>query len=141
MATLQEIYQQYLDMDDSKRMNIAKNCAGEFITYAEGQGLSQDDIVALIVNLFKLFVSGDKHTANAEHEFFNATTGLSVSYDDFFKMTDYGANESFVASMDRLIDSMPQDVKNSTLIFGLCVMACDGRLTVSEQQLLNRLLA
>lgn len=141
MATLQEVYQQYLDMDNSSRVSIAKKCAGELISFARGRGMSDKDIVTLIVSLFKLFVSGDKHTARAEHDFFLASTGLNVSYEEFFSVTDYGANSDFVASMDNLIDSMPQDIKNQTLIFGLCILACDGKLTVSEQQLLNRLLA
>ena len=141
MATLKELYQQYLDMDNTSRVNIAKRCAGGFISYCESRGLSSEDTFKLIVTLFKLFVSADKHTANDEHAFFNAVTGCNSSYNDFFAATDYGANSDFVASIDSLIDSMPQDVKNDTLVFGLCILACDGKLTVSEQQLLNRLIA
>ena len=141
MATLKELYQQYLDMSDSSRVNIAAKCVNTTLNYVRSCGVSEDNTIRFLVNLFKLFSSADKSTGNAEHEFFCRVTGTNVSYQDYFDATNYGSNASFVAEMDKIIDNMPTDIKNQTLVFGLCVMACDGKLTVSEQELLNRLLA
>jgi hypothetical protein len=140
MATLKEIYQQYLDMSNSSRVGIAHKCANAVITYCNNCGISSDDTAYFIINLFKLCVSADKSTGNPEYEFFKEITGLTVSYDSYFDAVNYGSNSDFVAQMDRIIDAMPQDIKNETLVFCLCIMACDGKLTVTEQQLLDRLM-
>lgn len=141
MANLTELYQKYLDLDDQSRVNIALNCGKEIIAYLGNNGWNADQRMNFIVNLFKLFISADKSTGDAEYNFFVKVTGINCSYDAYFKACDYGAASDFVTMCDNAIDSMPNDVKYSTLTFGLCIMACDGRLTVSEQQLLERLLA
>ena len=141
MSSLKEMYQKYLDLDDNSRVNIALNCGKEIISYLSSHDWNADQRMAFIVNLFKLFVSADKSTGDAEYNFFKRVTGYDCSYDAYFDAVNYGSNSDFVATFDNFIDSMPNDLKYSTLTFGLCVMACDGKLTVTEQQLLDRLLA
>lgn len=139
--SLKETYQQYLDMPDESRINIALRCGKEIITYLGQNGWDEDQRMGFIINLFKLFCSADKSTGNPEYEFFKRVTGYDCSYNQYFDAVNYGSASDFVARYDNFIDSMPDNIKYSTLTFGLCVMACDGKLTVTEQELLSRLLA
>ena len=140
MADWKKIYQDYLDASDATRANLAKNAASEIMSYCRSAGFSSDDQCQFIIYCFKLFSCGDTTTQRTEHELFKAVTGTSITYQEYFDLTNYGGSEDFRSKMDQLIDSMSDDAKTNVLILGLCILTSDGKLTVSEQELFSRIM-
>ena len=116
MADWKKIYQDYLDASTETRSNLARSATSDIMNYCSRQGLSDKDACNFIIYLFKLFSCGDTTTQRTEHELFKAVTGSSISYDDYFNLTNYGGSEDFRRKMDNMIDSMSEDAKTSVLI-------------------------
>lgn len=133
--SMKDIIQQTLDATQSERVNLAGGASGSIMRWADSHGY---DPAEVLLNYFKLFVSGDKSCDYRERDLFNKTFNMNVGSDQFYEITNRGADESFIRSMINLTGRMDSDTKTAVIILGLAVMCSDGTMTVAEQQLLNR---
>lgn len=132
---MKELIQRTLNMSQAERVNLANRSCARIMNWASAHGY---DEAALVMDYFKLFVSGDLNCDYRERDLFNKTFEMNVDADTFYGITNHGANNDFVAKMTRTTASMDSDTRSCVAILGLAVMCADGTMTADEQKLLYK---
>lgn len=138
--TIKEIMQDLLDSSDEERLGLAADSLKTIYSELEKCGLDSKDSASFILNSIKLFVSADKECSEEEYQFIKKLYDLKMSYDDFYDLTNHGSDPYFVEKFDELVDAFTVEGKTALCMFGLCILSCDGTLTVDEQKLFARIL-
>ncbi len=140
MATINDLINQSKSMSMEQRVNIAHQATDSIITQLKKLEISTEAITAFLINIFKLFVSGDKKTRKDEYVLFKTLFNLDIDTDTFFDLTNYGSDEKFVAQIDDLVDSSPNEVAVAVATLGILIITADGEVTDSEKALLERIM-
>ncbi|MBQ9369704.1 MAG: hypothetical protein IJU10_01365, partial [Clostridia bacterium] len=88
-----------------------------------------------------LFVSADRVCSAEEYQLIKSIYNLDLSYEDFYKLSNGGASGDFITVMDKMADSLDDDLKMNICLFGLCILVSDNKLTQAEYDLFIRILA
>ena len=139
--TLKELMQQVLDLDEAGRLKLAGSSLTTMYEELEKCGVTGDKAGSFVIACIKTFVSADRSCSMEEYQFIKKLYNLDMSYDEFFDMTNHGADDDYVTWFDEMIDSFTEDGKYAVCTFGLCILTTDGTLTVEEQKLFARILA
>lgn len=140
MATINDLINQSKSMSMEQRVNIAHQATDSIIAQLKKLEISTEAITAFLINIFKLFVSGDKKTRKDEYILFKTLFNLDIDTDTFFDLTNYGSDEKFVAQIDDLVDSSPNEVAVAVATLGILIITADGEVTDSEKALLERIM-
>ncbi len=140
MATINELINQSKTMSMDQRLSIAHEATGAIISQLKKLDISTDATSTFLINIFKLFVSGDKKTRNDEYVLFKELFNLSIDKDTFFNITNYGADANFIKEIDELVDCAPQEVAVAVATLGILIITADGEVTDSERALLERII-
>lgn len=140
MATINDLINQSKSMSMEQRVSIAHQATDAIITQLKKLEISTEAITAFLINIFKLFVSGDKKTRKEEYILFKTLFNLDIDTDTFFDLTNYGSDEKFVAQIDDLVDSSPNEVAVAVATLGILIITADGEVTDAEKTLLERIL-
>lgn len=136
-----ELYQQYANQSHEQRVDIAQKAAANVLVALKDGGVDDDTTFAFLTNVIKLFVSADKNCTELECKLFNDVIGTSLTYEQFYNLTNGGSDPEFIKMMDDLIDSLPEEVKVDVCTFGLTIVAADDTITGAEQALFEKILA
>ena len=137
MATLKEIRLEILNLSDAERINLAARSCNTL----RGAFSSRSDYISLMRLLAQVFVSADRNCDRYEYDLYVKATGDDVTYQQFFDFTNYGSSSEKVNAMLQFTDSIHSDYRAAVAVFGCCLMAHDGTLTVAEQEIFNRILS
>ena len=141
MSKLNELIENSKAMSMNDRVGVATQATDLIITELKKLEISTDNISRFLVNIFKVFVSGDRKTRNAEYELFKQLFNLKdITTDEFFDITNYGSDAKFVEEFDKLIDSAPNDVAVAVATLGILIISADGEVTDAERALLEKIL-
>lgn len=139
--TLEELYENAVSMPRMKRIEVAGVSGNELLKYMKGRGLDDEASFKFIMYLVALFAGADGEIDDAEVDLFNYITDAGVSRKDLQEGLQGLFVEEFVASMDDLIDRMPEDQKGNCCLFGLAFVSADGRISEREKEVFERILA
>ena len=103
-------------------------------------GIDDDTTFNFLTNVIKLFVSADRNCTELECKLFNDVMGTSLTYEQFYNLTNGGSDPEFVQAMDELIDALPDEAKVDVCTFGLTIIAADDTITGAEQALFEKIL-
>ncbi len=140
MATINDLINQSKTMSMEQRVSIAHQATDTIIVQLKKLEISTEAITAFLINIFKLFVSGDKKTRNDEYVLFKTLFNLNIDTDTFFNLTNYGSDEKFVSQIDDLVDSSPNEVAVAVATLGILIITADGEVADSERALLERIM-
>ena len=90
-----------------------------------------------IVGLFRLFVSADLDASQPEYLFFKEVTGIDYTNDLFYKFTNHGRGEKFIADTMKWLESLNIDLYSAVFTFGVYLMISDGPLHKDEIKLVD----
>lgn len=142
--TLKEVLIDASRRSKQELVNLASNGASKFVDYCEKvEHLENEEIVALLTGLWKVFVSADRSTTGEEYELFLRMFNFSkeeLSYDKFFDLTDGGSNPEYVKAVKGMLKSLPEEVRHACCYLGVAIMASDREITDAEVALLEELL-
>ena len=127
-------------MSDSERLKLAKLSLNTIYIELEKCGVKNGDAGAFIVGTIKFFVSADRSCSKEEYMLINKIYNINISYNDFYNMTNHGADIDFVRTFDALVQTFTSDGKVALCLFGICILSCDGKITVEEQKMFDRIL-
>ena len=139
--TLEELYQNAVNMSREKRLEVAGISGNELIKFMKERGLDDKAAFKFIVYLVALFAGADQEIDNEELELFNQLTNAGVNKSQLQESLKGLFNGEFVASMDDLIDRMPGEQKGNCCLFGLAFVSADGRISDREKEVFERILA
>ena len=66
--------------------------------------------------------------------------GTSLTFEQFYNLTNGSSDPAFIQMMDELIDTLPDDIKVDVCTFGLTILAADDTITGAEQALFEKIL-
>ena len=132
--------QEILNMDENERLDIGRESLSRMVNGLKGLGLNGEETTNLILNLTKLFVSADARCSEEEYQFFVTVTGINISRDEFFEMTNYGKDADFVNGLVELMRNADPDTRTATVLFGVALMSHNGQLSSDELRLIDSLL-
>lgn len=135
-----ELYQQYVDHSHEQRVAVAQKAAANVLSALEQGGVEDEVKFSFLTNVIKLFVSADKNCTELECKLFNDVLGTSLTYEQFYNLTNGGSDPQFIQAMDEIIDSLPDEVKVDVCTFGLTIIAADDTITGAEQALFEKIL-
>lgn len=138
--SLDELITKVGNMSNDDRVDLGNTCVAQLQAGFKDMGFDQQKIGFLMQNYIRLFVSADRKCSAAEYEFIKSIYNFGLSYDEFYDSTNGGADPEFVELMDKLADSMDDDMKTALCMFGLCILVSDHKLTQEEFDLFVRIL-
>ena len=133
----------YMSYANDTQESLAKQARQYFFEiFKEFSKFAKDENQAFLfsVNLFASYIDADKVIAPSEWALFNYIFNMEEtnSYqeveaivEDFRKMTSYD-------ELDKIIDQCEPELKNTIIKFGLCVCAIDERITIPEQEIIEK---
>ena len=133
----------YMGYANDSQESLAKQARQYFFEiYKEFAKFAKDEKQAFLfsVNLFASYIDADKMIAPSEWALFNYIFNMEDTdnyneieaiVNDFRKMTSYD-------ELDRIIEQCEPSLKNTIIKFGLCVCAIDERITISEQDIIEK---
>lgn len=130
-----------LNLSPEDKVSIARSALKKIIDYLEKLDATSEDITKLITNFTRLFVSSDVKTTRDEYSFFRAVTGADVTTEQFYELTNRGADPDFIDATLEFIAKFPSEIIEAFLTYGMMVMACDDNINYQESDLIQRILA
>lgn len=133
----------YMSYANDSQDSLAKQARQYFFEiFKEFSKFSKDENQAFLfsVILFASYIDADKVIAPSEWALFNYIFNIeeTSSYkevesivEDFRKMTSYD-------ELDKIINQCDPELKNTIIKFGLCVCAIDERITIPEQEIIEK---
>ena len=115
-AKLKGMLQKVVNMSHAERVNWGRSTVDDILAGMRRVGITGDDYANFIMWVIKLFVSADKVCSQEEYDLICDIYDLNMSSQDFFDMTNRGADPTFVRDMINLINSL------ANLIHGLYIM-------------------
>ncbi len=131
--------QEVLDDSDAARIRNAKSSAANIVGYLQNRGFSNNDIIKFLAWATGVFAGIDGTIQRREHQIFEDVFGFGTSYDAFFNAVK-NYNSADERELDEVVDTWPEDQKLALVVYGICVMAHDGKLTGAELDYIERLL-
>lgn len=140
MATeLDGIINDILKMDIAERVAFGQKALKIFCRGLHEGGLDDDHIRQAIANFTKLFVSADRHCHGDEYSYFKAITGLDISPENFYKMTNNGADPKFIDASLECVNILRSNDRMAVALYGAALLACDDKVTDDEKALLAKI--
>lgn len=135
-----KIYKGYAN--DTKE-SLAKQARQYFYEiYNETTKLVDNDKYAqdFVMSLFASFIAADNKIAPDEWALYNFILEISEAnnYENIQSCVDNFKKNYNYDELDEIIDLCPQELKNKIIKFGLCVCAIDEKITISEQQIIEK---
>ena len=138
---LKDYLQSILDLSFDEKVQLGKESLAEFANGLSNYGATDEEVVAFILGFTKLFVSADLSCNREEYCFFRAVTGIEMSTDEFFDMTNHGRDESFLDAVGDALRALTYEQKRGIVIYGIALLSCDNVLKVDEIKLVEAILS
>ena len=138
--TFNELYREYVNHSPAQRVAVAQRAAANVLRALEEGGVEDEVKFGFLTNVVKLFVSADRNCSAEEADLFNAVMGTSLSFEQFYNLTNGGGDPKFIQTMDEIIDSLPDEVKVDVCTFGLTILCADDKITGAEQAVFEHIL-
>ena len=138
---LRNLYVQFVNHSEEERVALARDAAGAVFSFLATTSLSKEEQLDFFVKCVALFVSADRLCSESEYKLFKAIfDDVDFTYEEFFNLTNGGADPNFVEALDELIDSMPAEAKTALCVLGLTFLASDDNLTPDEPRLFEKII-
>ena len=138
--TLNELYQEVVNMSDDEKLFFAKKASAELLEHLS-QHIDNETAIDIYLGLVACYVAADGTVDYKEYEFFKAVfEGLDLSYDDFFDLIQNNYSSELVEKYDQLIEVAPENIRGDFVMLGLAICSCNDTITPGEAELLERFL-
>lgn len=121
-------------------VGLGREALGRTMAGLEKAGHDDKEITAAVMNLTKLFISADQRFNESEYSYWRAVTGVDISAEDLYNITNGGKDEEFVQSSLEFFKSLDEETRSSAFMFGVCMLACDRQFDIEESELIQRIL-
>ena len=138
--TIEELINKVAGLSQDEKVALGRACVSRLYDGFSKLGMDDKTFAATMTGYISLFVSADKLCSAEEYQLVKSIYDVDMTYDQFYTVSNGGANPEFIAFMDTLADSLTGDMKSDICIFGLCILVSDNKLTQSEYDLFVRIL-
>ena len=139
MAFYEELMDDVVKASYQERLALGKKTLEDMISVCIKNDISRDDATKIISGLMSLYLSMMDTDVRYSIEFINNMTGINYSEESINEMKENGKDEKLFELLKDILDCFPSDEKTPFCLFGLALMACDGKLNDSEKELFVKL--
>ncbi|MGM9970132.1 MAG: hypothetical protein ACI35S_07030 [Anaeroplasma sp.] len=139
MKKLDEIIAKVLNMTFEQKVYVGKESLNRLIEILYSYGFDDLDNSNLIINLMKYFVSMDMECSEEEYEMVNAIFEIDLTYEEFYALTNGGAEKDFIKMMNKVINKFTEEDRVCMCTFGLVIIASDNYIDDKELKLFKKL--
>ena len=141
---LEEYYNWFLQLENSKRLSKAVSSHTNLTVYLKGIGVDKEQIKKLLNSIVGMFIVADGKVSSKEAEYYNivflnSVKGYSPS-DIAQAFKDYQRPE-YIEQLIKIVNSLDKNAKQDVLTLGIAFLTCDNELTDSEKKLFEKILA
>ncbi len=137
---LEDIYARILQLSAEEKVRLGKSAIEGLRISLSRCGYEEKEAEQLIMDLTKMFVSGDRSCSGAEYRFYRDVTDSSLTFDEFFELTNRGASRDFVETCLDKYKLLDEEGKYSAALFASVLLGADNAMTRKENALLERLI-
>lgn len=134
--TLQEI----VDLSDEQKYELGKDSLNRFLNGLVKGGIPKEKLQDIVIGFVRFFVSADRSCTTGEYNFFKAVTGINLSPDEFFDITNGGAAEDYQKAAYDFAAILNHEDRIALVVFGAALLSSDDTITGEEATMLDRLL-
>ena len=136
-----QMIQQILDYSDEQKVDLGKESLGRFLNGLMQGGIEEKDLPQFIVAFTRLFVSADRKCSQKEFEFFTNVTGIKMSYQDFYEMSNGGASPEYVKGLLEWVSKLNKDDRIALILYGVALLSSDNVVEQKELVLIDQILS
>ena len=137
---LREVLQEILDLNFDEKVELGGRALAQLANNLPSYGLNDDEITAFILSTTRLFVSADLECGQSEYDFFRAVTGVNLSVEEFYDMTNQGRDEKFLEDALQVVSQLSGEDRKNMLLYGVALLSCDNVLKVDELKMIDLIL-
>lgn len=141
MMNFDEYCQSMLDMSPAEKVEAGREAFVIVYGWLKEIGVEEKNRSFMIDALIRAGVSGDFSCDGDELSLYNAIFDTNKSPEDFYEMTNGGADSEFLNDLDSLVDDMPTEVKFAACTLVAAFLTADDKLTANEAGVLCKLMA
>lgn len=143
--TLNEIYQQFVDMPYYQKVLVAKNCVEILRKFHEKNALkyghTKENAYMILLGSLRPFIGADGVFDTDEYAFICEVFELGVDYDTFLNLYNDIFNDVALTNAYRtVIQSADQEVRFAYVRLGILICAADDTITYKEQREIEKML-
>lgn len=141
MANFNEVYDQFLALSSKDRIDAARGAATDVLSFLNEHNVSEEFKSSFFIVLIGTFIGVDGVVTQAEVDIFNAIFTGTFTSKDLVGMISKLCTKENVEALDKLVDSMPEEIKLSACVLALTVVSADGSIGEDERAYFEKLLA
>lgn len=138
---MKKVLEEILKASPQDKVRLAASSLDTVIDNLKKSGVPENNRNTAILNLTKLFVSADSNCSPHEWSFFKAVTGIEISYDDFYNITNGGSDPKFIADAVEFLKSLDEETRNAAITYGIAILASDLTYAETEIEIIDKLLS
>ena len=127
-------------LSNEEKVQLGCESVARFLQGLVKGGIKKEDAPNCLIALTKLFVSADQSCNGDEYSYFRAVTGLNLTPDQFFELTNGGRDPEFMKACFEFLNILNSDDRIAAIIYGCCLLSCDDNVNLKELDLLNQII-
>ena len=138
---LAQIIKEIACLSPQEKVEYAVFSEKKFLDDLEAHGVKDGDTqVDILLSYLKLFLAADGRFSKVEYDFFQAVTGLDVSYEDLKGAVAQGLDPEFQKGLYQFSAQLSGDGKTAVVSLGVCLISCDYDISEDEADVLINVL-
>lgn len=136
---IEVLFAEYKNLNKQQLVEKGRAAYAVFGEKMDRAGYNEKEIVEFATMLVRLAAGADRYGSQEELDLFQQITGIETDKYEFALMSKNANDESFIAGIDAVVDSLAQDAKDAALRFAAIFFASDNHLNEKEIALFKRL--
>lgn len=138
---MRQVLDEIIKAGPQDKVRLAASCLDTIMDNLKKSGVPESNRNTAVLNLTKLFVSADSNCSPHEWSFFKAVTGIEISYEDFYNLTNGGRDPKFIQEAIEFLGSLDDETRDAAITFGIAMLASDLTYAESEIEIIEKMLS
>ena len=141
MSSFDDIYKQFEEANADEKLIAARGAANDVMAFLNAKTDNADFKTGFFLILLGTLIGVDGTVTQSEVDVFNAVFGTEYTSKDLVRLISNLSTKDNMELIDKVIDSMPEQVKLSTCVLALAVISADGKIDEEEAKFFEKIVA
>ena len=137
---MKNLLDEILKASPEEKVKLGAEVLNTFHNNLTKNGVNGETIAKIILNLTRFFVSADSSCSPYEHSYFSAVSGIKVSYEEFYKLTNGGRDPEFVDDTLKFLNGLDEETRTAAITYGIAMLSSDLKYSEVELAVIAKML-
>lgn len=137
---MKSLLDEILKASPEEKVKLGEEALNKFHISLTKNGVNGETIAKIIVNLTRFFVSADSNCSSYEHSYFRAVSGIELSYDEFYKLTNGGRDPKFIDDTLKFLNGLDEEARSAAITYGIAMLSSDLKYSEVELEIIAKML-